>query len=240
MYIYICIHYTLYVHACIVFPSNPPGRLSHPGMMRSQRRMGSCPARRTLFTWKAAMGCVRTHHGHVDGMGTVLTFPSQTCSDDGWWPRRDFFTLWEEGVRWVILCKLRSQMSQSVLCQRKLGSNLPSYGQIKLWYLNHKTIHSWRVVWYITSQNNTFMKGGVIPYITKQYIHEGWCRYLDLKYFTSQHNTSMQGGVGTYGSVDLGKWWWRGILQRVVVHVCVVLCAFWIARFWKLWLRNAL
>jgi len=40
------------------------------------------------------------------------------------------------------------------------------------------------------SVDNTFMKGGVIPYITKQYIHEGWCGYLDriaIPYITKQY-----------------------------------------------------
>ena len=39
--------------------------------------------------------------------------------------------------------------------QRKLGSNLPSYGQIELWDLTFLIIHSWRVVWDFKSHNNT-------------------------------------------------------------------------------------
>ena len=39
--------------------------------------------------------------------------------------------------------------------QRKLGSNLPSYGQIELWDLTFLIIHSWRVVWDFKSHSNT-------------------------------------------------------------------------------------
>ena len=113
--------------------------------------------------------------------------------------------------------------------QSKLGSNLLSYGQIELWYLTPQKIHSWRVVWYLTSQTNTFMKGGVIPYITKQYFHEGWCGYLDrlvLPYITKQYY--MQAGwcgdlwkcgpgeVMTKGSGNEGKWWRMEVVTNEV------------------------
>ena len=69
--------------------------------------------------------------------------------------------------------------------QRKLGSNLPSYG----WFLLNEgwwceTLHAWRVVWDFTSHNNTFMKGGVrlLHHIT---IHS-WRAMWD---FTSNNGT---------------------------------------------------
>jgi hypothetical protein len=60
--------------------------------------------------------------------------------------------------------------AQYIYYQKKLGSNFPSYGWFLLnevWCetLHHITIHSWRAVWYFTSHNYTFMKGGVKFYI---------------------------------------------------------------------------
>ena len=89
--------------------------------------------------------------------------------------------------------------------QRKLGSNLPSYGQIELWY--------------ITSQNNTSTQGGV-----------GTCGSDDLGKWRRREVVTKGmrwlWEVATEGSVDLGKWWlWEVVwwLSHGCMNVRVVL-----------------
>ena len=97
--------------------------------------------------------------------------------------------------------------------QRKLGSNLLSYGQIELLYL--------------TSQNNRCTQGGVRLYITNNTSHNITSQNTTSHNNTSNNNTSREvvamtkGGdegkwwrreVVTWGSDDSGKWWPREVV----------------------------
>ena len=99
--------------------------------------------------------------------------------------------------------------------QRKLGSNLLSYGQIELWYL--------------TSQNNRCTQGGVRLYITNNTSHNITSQNTTSHNNTSNNNTSREvvamtkGGdegkwwrreVVTWGSDDSGKWWPREVVTQ--------------------------
>ena len=69
--------------------------------------------------------------------------------------------------------------------QRKLGSNLPSYGWLlpdEEWCetLHLMTFTWWRVVWDFTSDDFYLMKGGVRLYIWWLLPDEGWCETLHL------------------------------------------------------------
>ena len=95
-------------------------------------------------------------------------------------------------IQWRVMCYFRlhhNEKCETILnegwcVQRKLGSNLPNYGQIEL-----RDFAQWRVVWELTSHLNE-------KYETT--FNEGWCVTLHHITMRSVRLYSMKGGVLLY------------------------------------------
>ena len=109
---------------------------------------------------------------------------------------------WEvwDYIQWRVVCyftshhneKCETILNEGWCVQRKLGSNLPSYGQIELWDFTQ-----WRVVWELTSHYNEKCETT---------FNEGWCVTLHHITMRSVRLYSMKGGVLLYITSQWEVW----------------------------------
>ena len=109
---------------------------------------------------------------------------------------------WEvwDYIQWRVVCYFTSHhnekretiLNEGWCVQRKLGSNLPSYGQIELWDFTQ-----WRVVWELTSHYNEKCETT---------FNEGWCVTLHHITMRSVRLYSMKGGVLLYITSQWEVW----------------------------------